>query len=558
MHIENVQIKGIRAFPTENDVKVELGNVFTAIAGLNGTGKSTVLAVLGNVGNLHKKHASHLNGDPFRTELSEILKYDVGYDDSGGKAIVQFADDSSGMVDNIPPSGYLSFRSSIHSANNPTIKNGKKLDLRLDPRSRFRLIPQKKERPIPSEAKLDWPTYYLGLSRLFPVGETEDYSAIKTNLNEETYKVYSEKYRKILNIGQDVKNVGLITSASAARKKGSGVTTSSYGAVSNSAGQDNLGQIILAALSFKNLKESLGDRFRGGLLLIDEIEATLHPVAQTRLFDFLYETAKEVGFQVVCTTHSLSLLERISEVTHPKNDTVKIAYFRRTGSELEVVTNPSMAAIEADMNNQILAPGAASAYPRVFMEDDVARLVFRCIQQERFSDLQVRLPEGNLGWSSILMMANEFSAELSGALIVLDPDVSAEPENLITEKLSKSVFRHPKNELQRAEDRSILFLPGDRPVEEMLFNYFNKEGEFCEVYKLEALRAYQVNYYTLMNCDKMPKNLSQKKQYKWWFDMKPSEVQEALVRFWLLNANIELGEFEEAFRKNYQIVSRFT
>lgn len=558
MRIESVHIKGIRAFPAESDVRVELGEIFTAIAGLNGTGKSTVLAVLGNVGTLKKKHASHLNGDPFKTELSEILKYDVGYDESGGKALVQFAESDSGMADNIPPSGLLSFRSSIHSANNPTIKNGVKLDLRLDPRSRFRLIPEKKERPTPSEAKLEWPTYYLGLSRLFPVGETDDYSALNTNLNDEIYRIYNDRYKKILNIGQNVKTVGLITSPSAARKKGSGVTTSKYGPVSNSAGQDNLGQIILAALSFKVLKESMGDDFKGGLLLIDEIEATLHPVAQKRLFDFLYETAKEVGFQVVCTTHSLSFLERVSEFTHPKNNKVKIAYFRRTGHDLEIIPNPSMTAIEADMNNQMLAQGASPTCPRVFMEDDVARLVFRCIQQERLSDLQVRLPEGSLGWQSILLMANEFSAELSGSLIVLDPDVSTQPEDKLKQMLSKSVFKHPNDELQRDEDRSILFLPGDRPVEEMLYRYFDEAGEFCDVYKLEVLRSFQADYFTLMNIDKMPNGLSDKQQFKWWFEMKPPQVQEALVRFWLLNADIGLDEFEQAFRRNYKIVSRFT
>lgn len=558
MRIESVQIKGVRAFPKDNDVKIELGEVFTAIAGLNGTGKSTVLAVLGNVGNLQKKQATHLNGDAFKTELSHILKYDVGHDEAGGKALVQFADDGSGMVDNIPANGILGFRSSIQSANEPTMKNGVQLDPKLDPRSRFRLIPQKKDRPIRSEAKLDWPTYYLGLSRLFPVGETEDYSAVSTNWSDEIFKVYSDQYRKILNIGQDVKTVGLITSDSAARKKGSGVTTSKYGAVSNSAGQDNLGQIILAALSFRALKETIGADFKGGLLLIDEIEATLHPVAQTRLFDFLYKTAKEVGFQVVCTTHSLSLLERISEVTHPQNGTVKVAYFRRTGGLLEVQTNPSMAAIEADMNNQMLSPHAASSYPRVFMEDDVGRLVFRCIQQERFKELQVRLPEGNLGWNSLLTLANEFSAELSGSLIVLDPDVSAQPQSAITEKLKKSIFKHPNDELQRAEDRSILFLPGDMPVEQMLYDFFEDAGELCDVYKLDSLRAFQINFFTLMNEDRMPSGLTQLQQRKWWFNMKPPEVQEALIRFWLLNADIDLDGFEASFRKNYKIVSRFT
>ncbi|CAM4386392.1 MULTISPECIES: ATP-binding protein [Corynebacterium] len=557
MHIESLSIKGIRAFPRQNDVTVELGEVFTAIAGLNGTGKSTVLAVLGNVGNLKKGTGAHLNGDPFRVELSEIIKYDVGRDLTGGKAEVKFVTDNNGMVENIPANGVLGFRSSIHPANEPTVKKDKPLKLREDPRSRFRLIPERKNRPIPSEAKLEWPTYYLGLSRLYPVGETEDYSAKSSKWEKEVLQEYNSAYRKILDIRQHVRDLGLITSESAARKKGAGVTTDQYGVVANSAGQDNLGQILLAALSFKALKKTVGKDFKGGILLIDEIEATLHPLAQSRLFDFLYRIAKDTGFQVVCTTHSLSLLQRISENVHRQNPTLKISYFRRVAGEIEVDSNPSMAAIEADMNKQILDPDAGYSYPRVFMEDDVARLVFQSIQEMHFPDLPVRLVDGHIGWTALLTMANEFSPELSGSLIILDPDVSVEDKEKIDSKLEKSVFKHPEDEVIRPEDRNLLFLPGTEPIEKMLFEFYKQEDEDCEIYRAEDMRHFQVDYQTLMNDDKMPKNLDEIKQAKWWFDFKPDAVKRELVKFWLSNADVPTEAFVELFRKNYNIVKRF-
>lgn len=557
MHIESVRIKGIRAFPHDNDVEVKLGKVFTAIAGLNGTGKSTVLAVLGNVGYLRKRVGEHLNGDPFKAELSEILKYDVGHDQPGGKVEVKFADDQFGMVENIQPSGVMSFRASIYSANNPSMVDGVKLERKMDPRSRFRLIPEPGERPQHSEAKLEWPTYYLGLSRLYPVGETFDYESKTAAWDDEVLKVYNDAYRHILNIGQDVKKVGLITSDSVARKKGAGITTSSYGMVSNSAGQDNLGQILLAALSFKALKSKLGEHeFRGGILLIDEVEATLHPVAQTRLYDFLYNTAKETGFQVICTTHSLSLLERIARDTHPKNPMVKVSYFVRTGDELEVLTNPSMDEIEADMNNRILSPNASADYPRIFLEDDVARLVFECIRKERFSDLPVTLSEGNVGWNELLTMANEFSTELAGSLIILDPDVRGQETNSIRQKLSKSIFKHPEDELLARDDRHILFLPGERPVEEMLYKYYDEQGETCEVYNRDAMKAVWASYYKIMNLEGMPHEYDGLQKYKWWFNRNSLDLKVELIRFWLLNSEVGLDEFADQFRENYKVASR--
>ena len=45
--------------------------------------------------------------------------------------------------------------------------------------------------------------------------------------------------------------------------------------------------------------------------LIDELDATMHPAAQIRLLNVLYEEAKLLNLQIVFTTHSLSLNKRI-------------------------------------------------------------------------------------------------------------------------------------------------------------------------------------------------------------------------------------------------------
>src|SRR5699024_9475020 len=87
-----------------------------------------------------------------------------------------------------------------------------------------------------------------------------------------------------------------------------------------SSGQDNISQIITAILSFKKLKEEVGMEYKGGLLLIDEIESTLHPLVKENLINMLYKFARDYSLQIIITTHSLEVLQ-IGMQKKYKNDT---------------------------------------------------------------------------------------------------------------------------------------------------------------------------------------------------------------------------------------------
>lgn len=60
-----------------------------------------------------------------------------------------------------------------------------------------------------------------------------------------------------------------------------------YNLSTYSAGQDNLGQILIAILSFKRLKNQLGEKYAGGILFVDELDAALFPAAQKTLLEVL-------------------------------------------------------------------------------------------------------------------------------------------------------------------------------------------------------------------------------------------------------------------------------
>ena len=71
MNISEIQITKFRHL---SDIKIQLGEKLTAIAGQNGTGKSTVLGLLGHVCKEKTKFRT-FDGKMFETEYSEIFKF---------------------------------------------------------------------------------------------------------------------------------------------------------------------------------------------------------------------------------------------------------------------------------------------------------------------------------------------------------------------------------------------------------------------------------------------------------------------------------------------------
>ncbi len=89
MWIKDLKIQDYRAF--QHKVKINLNQHLTAISGMNGVGKSTILAVLTNVGEILSKYKT-INGSQFRGEFSDVIMYDENYDKPGDKIIIDFAD----------------------------------------------------------------------------------------------------------------------------------------------------------------------------------------------------------------------------------------------------------------------------------------------------------------------------------------------------------------------------------------------------------------------------------------------------------------------------------
>lgn len=155
------------------------------------------------------------------------------------------------------------------------------------------------------------PVIYLGLSRLVPFGEyqnDEAVSSIKKNLPDKYQQEISEIYKRFTHYA---------ISSTNAQKMGDIKTRAEFssdydGIDSNtiSAGEDNLHIILTALVSLKYYYESISSsKTVESALLIDELDATLHPAFQINLLNLFREFSQQYKIQIVFTTHSMSILE---------------------------------------------------------------------------------------------------------------------------------------------------------------------------------------------------------------------------------------------------------
>ena len=157
------------------------------------------------------------------------------------------------------------------------------------------------------------PVIYLGLSRLVPFGEFQNDDAlsnIKKKLPQSYQEEIAELYKKFTNyeiLFNATKQMGDIKVRSEFSSNVEGIDSNTI-----SAGEDNLSIILTALISLKYYYESISSTNEvESVLLIDEMDATLHPAYQIKLLSLFREMSESYKIQVVFTTHSMSLLEEM-------------------------------------------------------------------------------------------------------------------------------------------------------------------------------------------------------------------------------------------------------
>lgn len=566
MRIKKINIKDFRVF---HDTSFELGKNLTCISGHNGVGKSTLLAILGNVGELKKDVGHHLNGNAFRGEFGQIIFGDKKHDTTGEKCTITF--------ENLPthPSlkdqftEELSFRSTFQKR---VIKKevrkqitatvaGEKKELTVvntieqhSTNDRYRLIPIRTENRK-TESKIPWPTYYLGLSRLYPIGEAKDITvANNSSTSNETYIEILKAHAKILSSSYEDYLGSSSVKIKEIKKSGFGIETNSFSAKMNSSGLDNLGQILTSVFSFQLLRDSLKEKYCGGLLLIDEIDATLHPVAQNKLIDFLAEKSNELDLQIVFTTHSISLLEHLAIKNNLHRNSAKILYLTNKRSKLEVKDQPTIDFIRNDLM-ETYSGAQPSRKISVFTEDDTARWFLNKIlshHEEQVFDL--KFINMHVGWTEIIKLIKNDPSYYKNHLVILDPDLNEDSNYRELESHLRGTPYRINN-----KNSNVFTLPGEQYIEKIFWEFMESLTSDDPFFYHELIEYQAVNRNSLLNhgpfSDQYSNKNSEKEKIKAWFTQN-KWICDIAFDYWIKKEdNLEsCARFINLFTNSYSII----
>lgn len=353
---------------------IDFADRLTVIAGHNGTGKSTILALVANASGVSRTDHRSLFGKAFQANLFDIVHIDY----EGEYAVPKAA----GRPLPEPTIEYLL---------NGSIAVFKKCSLtaRKNPQ-KARVVPRNSPLAdirdangaiaVRRDAKVKLPTIYLGMIRMFPVGEANP-SWVKpapdASIPAEECGFISAFVNSVIP-GSNARS----TSITSMGIRGTGKLVKhpqyTHDPRCVSLGQDALGSIATALASFQHLKRTWSE-YPGGLLVIDEVDSGLHPAAQTKLIKALRSAARDLSLQIICTTHSPHLIQAVhpgGQGSHRSPDAV--VYLTDTGSP-RVATRFTLADIIGDMS---LAPPGPAVAPtarklKVYFEDDEAAFMFK-------------------------------------------------------------------------------------------------------------------------------------------------------------------------------------
>lgn len=272
--IELVNFRGI-----ENEI-IEVGDYITVISGKNGTMKSTILGLLAHPFS-SPNNAKDLLGHTLKTNLSDVFRLSPEKDNKR-----------------------YSYNICLTTSKNEKLKEMIRVWY-YENGNRFRVFVGETNKKNVGNFLLN--TCYINLKRLFPIVDTKAKERENIIIGENDSRFIFEQYQAIFQ-RTSFQNIKVVSQDN--MKDTLGPSDAYYDFNSISSGEDNLGNILIKLLAFKNNKlHSNGNS--NGILCIDELEASMHPVAQEKLFELLYNFAKRYNIQIVFTTHSLYLIQHI-------------------------------------------------------------------------------------------------------------------------------------------------------------------------------------------------------------------------------------------------------
>ena len=429
MKITRVNIKRFRGF---HEQEFELGSQLTAIAGQNGTQKSTLLGMITQTFSIPKDNPMYgekpLCGGNYRSAFSDKFRLSPIFDKPKEHEWSLFFDNGQQFeIESIVRTG--------------------------DPNVRF----WRKGSRDKGDGYIQFPTIFLSLKRLVPLAEENSVKTDDALLTPTEVEKFKELHNKILISNTEITST---TGISSTNKQSVGVSTSLYDWNQNSMGQDNLAKILLALFSFKRLKDKYSS-YQGGILAIDELDATMYPASQVELLKVLRKYASDLNLQIIFTTHSISLLKVVDELckeVKQRSETsnqIRMIYLKRSDENVLIKRDVDFNGIVLDLNVTAIAPRRNKNKITVYVEDKETELFVKAILKTRSNCL--KFVNATLPCSMLIEMVSKAIPAFCYpySIIFLDGDVR----------------KHNADMRKLANAQNVLLLPGNESPERLLARF---------------------------------------------------------------------------------------
>ena len=592
-----------KGFRKLKNIEIPIAPYITAIAGHNGIGKSTILGLIANCSGLSKGEKSFF-GKVFQSNFQEAfhLDYFQDYDNyhingtkkaDTPKVTVQYHVETNQDGSFIELNKICAVSIQKHAIKERLYKNHMikvPEDKHIDPNHsldledfdnnslsssselliniwRLRIIPRTQQLPNTPEievldeklkgaGKMPIPTLYLGMSRMTPIGEFDaeliDKKTIR-KMNGEDKNFIVNSFKDVLYFDESDNEITAHSFSSS--KKSSYLPSFPYHSFTVSLGQDSLSSIVTALASFNYLKRTSPQTYSGGILVIDEVDAGLHPRAQEKLINLLHTQARKLNLQIILTTHSLTVIKTIlSKNEHPGEKVNDVVYLQDSNFP-RIMENPTYTKIKNDM--LVLAPLEDKPETiKLYFEDAEALFFFKqilkyknIIHDKDYFGKELELISLSVG-CNILLDLHKGDSYFQSVILIPDNDVFSSESNRKTIEENPNICPLPNDSTFTDNTRHT-----ERNPEMILYRFLQRklEGHNDNFWK-QMPGAYTSDYVRDRVMTLTP-NSNRDKNKKWFQDNVNFIEKSGIIEKWCGENEEQVDMFLERIVEAVDIVS---
>lgn len=255
------------------------------------------------------------------------------------------------------------------------------------------------------------------------------------------------------------------------------------------------------------------------IILIDEIETTLHPLALDKLISVLNKLAKDKRLQIIFTSHSFRLAER-------KDINVRTLYKRGTSIRCDHGYNQEC--------RMLLEGTEAPEQVKMLGEDIMSKSILMEVlrQHNKLTSTDVRIFGG---YNTAFKLASSLSelGELNNNIVfVLDGDVVISYDEKLQEVENAHIIEHPTQ--QQKEDIAKHFiqynLPSGEKLDSYIYNMLKSESD------MEDSIVAAANGITEYTIDTVPAKIQDKDRF-----LEHYKIQETVTNLGYKGEDMKIG-----------------